>query len=296
MSTPRFVHLDGELVPIERATVSPFDRGYLFGHGVYEGLRADGRCVMGLERHIERFRASLAETRIDAGGFVDDLAAHTAALLDANGLEHAFIYWQVTAGPPPDGAPLRERTAHADSAPTVFGYCDPEPPLHEMAAPRAIRASLRPDTRWTRGHVKSISLLGNVLAAYEAQQAEAHDAIMVRDGVVSEGTATNVFARLGDEVVTPALDSAPMLAGVTRALLIEAHPDIIERPVTPDELRAADEVLLAGTRSAITSVVELDGVRIGAGEPGEAAHELLRTLRRIASDTPALPPARADAP
>src|SRR5690606_38147508 len=147
---------------------------------------------------------------------------------------------------------------------TVFGYCTPQPAIEKFRqSVPTIAAAVREDTRWTRGHLKSTSLLGNVLAAVEAHEEGMQDAVLVRDGFVGEGTCRNVLLALPTEsgrteVVTPSLNSAPILGGVTRAVLLDAAPDIQARPVRVEELFRASEILLCGTTALVTSVVSLD--------------------------------------
>ncbi|MGP1346741.1 MAG: aminotransferase class IV [Phycisphaerales bacterium] len=276
------VSLNNELVPAEQARVSVFDRGFLFGDGVYEALRTHRGRVLAVHRHIERLCGSLGEARI---GGIDPgfLERASEALVAANGLTSAFVYWQITRGTPPVGAPRRSRVPSADTEPTVFGYAEPCEALSMDAVPHATSASVRPDTRWLRGHLKSISLLGGVLAAIESQERGHQDAILVRDGLVTEGPSTNVFLALNGRIVTPALDSAPMLAGVTRGLLLDADPSIVVRPVTESEVRGAEEIMLTGTRTTVAAVTRLDGAWVGgaesrSGAAGPAACGLLRTL------------------
>lgn len=274
------VHLNGSLVPAERATVSVFDRGFLFGDGVYEGLRSSRGVVIGLDRHVHRMAAGLDEARI-RGFDPSRLGPLTDELLAANNLSEAFIYWQITRGAPPgDEGPSRARTVRGRMTPTVLGFATPVPAVSSYREPEVRRVALRPDTRWTRCHLKSISLLGGVLAAIEAEEAGADDAIMERNGVITEGSATNVFLSIGGAIVTPALDSAPMLTGVTRAILLDADPSIQERCVTVEELRRADEIMLVGTRTMVAWVSSLDGRPVGApnSAPGPATRRLLRLL------------------
>lgn len=278
------IHLNGELVERDRARVDPFDRGFLFGDGLYEGLRAFDGHVVGMARHVERLRLGLAEARIpwDAAAILE----LTRGLLGANSLRDAFIYWQVTRGVPAHGQPARARVPTGEVRPTVFGYCLPAPALRAYAEPPTKSAITTRDTRWLRGRVKSISLLGNVIASIEADEAGADDAILVRDGLVAEGSSANLVAVVPDgdegwEIVTPALDSAPMLAGVTRDLLLGATSGglaIVERALTTDELRRASEVMLLGTLTMVTAVTTLDGRSVGDGTAGPVARSLLRTL------------------
>ncbi|MBL8762706.1 MAG: aminotransferase class IV [Phycisphaerae bacterium] len=288
------VHLNGQLVPAGEAKVSVFDRGFIFGDGLYEALRTvprtDGRGgarAVGLTRHIERMRCGLDEAGIRWDP--RQLGRLSEELLTANGLVDAFVYWQVTRGTPPTGAPVRQRIPGAALTPTVFGYCTPQPPIElcRRAAPRT--AITREDVRWKLGHVKSTSLLGNVMCALAADAAACDEAILVRDGLVTEGVATNVIAVLrggggrggGGEVVTPALSSAPMLSGVTRAILMDAAPEIVERPVGVDELRDASEIMLIGTTTLVTPIVRLNGHPVGTGQAGPVSERLLGLLLSV---------------
>ncbi len=275
------VHLNGKLVPAEQARIGVFDRGFIFGEGVYEGLRSFRGKIVAMPRHVTRMRNGLRECRIDWDPA--QMTALTESLLTANAMPDTFIYWQVTRGAPGPGQPVRTRTPQGPMTPTVFGFCSAQAPIENYTTPPTVRAATRPDTRWHRGHLKSISLLGGVLAAIEAEEAGAGDAIMVRDGLVTEGTATNVILALPapggrTELVTPSLESVSILAGVTRALEVELGPGIVSRPVREEELRRAHEIMLVGSTSMVTSVIELDGKPVGDAKPGPAAHKLLRSL------------------
>lgn len=279
------VHLNGSLVPGDQARVSVFDRGFIFGDGVYEGLRATDGHVIAIEAHVRRMREGLAAARIE-GFDPGALPAMTRELLDANELKNAFIYWQATRGAPASGEPVRVRIPGRDSnmKPTIFGYAAPLPRIEPAMAPGERTAVIAPDLRWRRGMIKGVSLMGGVLAAIEADEAGAEDAIMVRDELVAESVAANVFIAKDGAVATPALDSASILAGVTRGLLLEEDPTIEERPVREEELRQADEVMLAGTTTLVAAVTHLDGRPVGRGEhagrPGPACRKLMATLLR----------------
>ncbi len=271
------VYLNGEFMDASAARVSPFDRGFLFGDGVYEGLRAHRGAIVGIARHTARLRASMGEAGL-RGFDAESMGAIAMGLVERTGADDAFVYFQVTRGTPGEGQPWRERLPDDAIRPTVFAYCEALPALMEMREPRSVRVALRPDTRWTRCHVKSTSLMGNVMAALEARAAGADDAVFVRDGLVAEGTSTNVFIAKGGAIATPALGSSPMLEGVTRRLLLDAAPSIVERAITAEELGDADEVMLVGTRTVVAAAGEVDGRRLRDGSPGPMARELLRTL------------------
>lgn len=276
------VYLNGEILPAHQARIGVFDRGFLFGDGVYEGIRAFDGCLMSPQRHTLRFGAGLREARIDwdAG----DLEPMSQRLLAASGLRDAFIYWQVTRGTPTEGMPVRSRVARG-LTPTVFGYVSKLPGLTEYPEPPRVRSRVIEDPRWKRGHLKSVSLLGNVLAAMEAMDGGADDALMVTDGrdggggLVTEGCATNVLlVTPRGEIATPSLDSVSILGGVTRARVLDLAPEIVERPVRVAELADASEIILVGTTAMVSSIVELDGRPISGSAPGPVARRLLSLL------------------
>lgn len=289
------VHFNGELMPLERARVSPLDRGFLFGEGVYEGLRAmawpqHSARILGVDRHIERMRLGL-----QAAGLAFDPAVidqQSLELVRANGMRDAFVYWQVTGGTPRSGDPPRNRIAPPGLRPTVFAYCHPQPGLETLSGPAEKKAAVLRDVRWELGWFKSISLMGNVHMAKAAAERGAEEAVLIRGGdergyggVVSEGLATNVVLVLptaggGREIVTPSLESAPMLRGVTRDLLLGWEPSIVQRRVTREELDVALEVMLIGTTSLVTAIVALDSRPVGDGRPGEVTRRLFHRLVR----------------
>lgn len=276
------VCLNGDIIPAEQARVSVFDRGFLMGDGIYEGLRAFDGSIVRADLHIRRMDAGLREARIawDAAR----LGPMSRELLEANGLRDAFLYWQVSRGAPAPGQPVRTRVPAGEMRPTVFGYAVPAAPLGEYEHGRVPckSAVTAEDTRWLRGRVKAVSLLGSVLGAVEASEAGAEDAIFVRGGVVAESTAANVIVALdgpaGPEVVTPSLESAPILAGVTRDVLLACGAGIVERPVARAGLERATEVMLTGTLTMVTSIVRLDGKPVGDGRAGPVARRLLAEL------------------
>lgn len=296
-----FVHLNGKLVQHDRAMISPFDHGFLFGDGVYEGLRTfshDGTTrIIGEQRHIARFARGLRACGVawDA----DQMPALTSELLDANRLTEAFVYWQVTRGTPDlTAGPVRSRVPEhisglgAPLPPTVFGYCTAMPALQLTGGVPALkRASLEPDLRWHQGSIKSTSLLGNVLAAICGAAAHGADEVLfvrtVREAtgderqLLTEGSYTNVVVVLGTGAnarwVTPDDAKVSILAGVTRDLLLEIEPRLQQADITRADVLTASEVMLVGTTTMVTTVSHLDGRGIAAA-PGPVAKHLHRVL------------------
>ena len=283
------VYLNGRLMPLEQARISPLDRGFIFGEAIYEGLRAfvppgarEPRIV-GARLHAERMNAGLAAAGIGFDAFT--LLEPTLEMLRANRIPEAFVYWQVSGGTPGAGDPPRYRVAPAGIEPTVFMYCSAQPALAGLGgsgSPPRRRVIVAQDVRWMLGQMKSTSLMGNVHVARLAAAAGADEAVLVRDAKVVEGLATNVVMvveRGGrEEVVTPTLDSAPMLAGVTRRLLLDFAPEIVERPVLEVEVATAREVMMVGTTTYVTACTHVDGRAVGDGDAGPAARRLFAAL------------------
>ncbi len=286
------VHLNGRLIDAPEARISPFDRGFIFGDGVYEGLRAVSQGsgvpprIVAIDRHIDRMRNGLTEAGIRWDP--RDLNRLSLDLLRSNTMADAFVYWQVTRGTPHHTEPVRSRVPGARTVPTIFGYCAPQPPLDSFTTPAQRSALVCPDTRWTLGHIKSTSLMGNVLLTLAADKARADEAIFVRrteDGrtLLTEAAATNVIVAVPDKtgritLATPSLESVPILPGVTRAILLLRAPDIAQRAVEAAELAKATEIMLVGSTTMVASVTKLDGKPVGSGSPGGHAVRLLRLL------------------
>jgi D-alanine transaminase len=278
------VWLNGQFMPAEEARVSPFDRGFLFGDGVYEGIRYFNGVAPGMADHVERLRRSLA------GAGIERFDPRSLPSLCDRLVEHAdapdsIVYLQITRGVEIP----RQHVPHGPLEPTVFGYALAAPSLEEIASPNRIACITMEDPRWRRCEIKAVSLLANVLSLIEAAGAGAAEVIFHRDGLVGEGAMTNVFAVLGDSIITPPVDgSPPILHGVTRAGLLlaaeEASLDVREQTLPLADLCRADEVFVSSSRRIISAVATLDGRPVGGGrrrEPsGEKTLELFRAMRR----------------
>jgi len=275
VSRADIVYFDGRYVSKAEVNVSPDDRGFLLGDGVYEVAAAyDGRFVA-LDRHMERLRRSLVESRIDVA-VADPLETVFEELLERSGLGatgKAMVYLQVTRGV----APRTHAFPKPPPRPTVYAYAAPFPDMGDLAA--GIGAITRPDMRWSRCDIKVISLIANCLANQEAKEAGAFEAILVRDGIALEGSHTNLFAVKADVVRTAPLSNL-ILPGITRQLVIEAALrsgiDVREEAIPIEDLTAADEVFITGTTTEVVPVLRLDAAAVGDGKPG-------RVTRRIAA-------------
>ena len=281
------VFLNGAYLPKSAARISPDDRGFLFGDGVYEVVRAIGGRMVDLDRHLARLThgaAALALT-LDRAGGAEGVRAAWERLLDANGLTdgEALCYTQLTRG----AAPRAHAYPAADTPPTLYAFAQRIDPPDALRV-RGATAVTYPDLRWARCDLKTVNLLPNVMAKQAAAAAGAFEAVLVRDGVVTEASHSSAFAVADGGLRTHPLGPR-ILPGVTRAVVLELAAALgipaREEAVTLDELRAADEVFVASTTADVMPVVALDGAPVGggtphAGAPGPVARALAGALAR----------------
>lgn len=284
------VYLNGEYVAKERAVISVEDRGFTFGDGIYEGVRAVGGQLFEWEAHATRLVNGLTGLRIDfSAARVAGLKEVCERLVRDNGLadSEAFVYIAVTRG----AAPRTHHFPPAGTPITVYASAT------KFVPPRAMRDSgahavTFDDVRWARCDLKTVNLLGNVLARQAAAEAGAFEAIFVRDGIVTEGAATSVFAVVDGVLRTHPLSHA-ILPSVTRAVVIDCAAQLKirlqEEPVTVAELRAAQEVFVCGTVTDITPIVVIDKAPVASGKPGQITARLREALEaRVYALAPAL--------
>lgn len=270
-------YFNGEFMPLEDVRVSPLDRGYLFGDGVYEVVPAYGGQLFRLDEHLERLERSMAAIDL-TNPF--PRAAWCELLRDIvarNGRGEQSVYLQVSRG-----VAERNHAFPQDTPPSVFIMSKPA----SGGGARPVRAITRADNRWDRCDVKAIALLANCLHKQAAVKAGASEAILLRDAELTEGSSSNVFVVSGGRVATPPKSNL-ILAGITRDVAIELMRDaqipVSECAVSEARLRAADEVWVTSSTMEITPVVELDGAAVGDGQPGAIWHrvdELLQGLKR----------------
>jgi D-alanine transaminase len=262
----------GQYVPLGEARVSVLDRGFLFGDGVYEVLPAYGGRPFALREHLARLARSLRELQIanphtDAqwGEIVTRLVRENGP--EAGGPGDLMVYLQVTRGAPA----VRQHAFPSDTAPTVVGMCHALPIPGEAALRDGVGALTRPDIRWGRCDIKATALLPNVLAVQAAREHGCNEVILHRDGRVTEGGSSNVFAVLGTSVITPS-KTHEILPGITRDLLVELlranKVQVQERRLTLTELRSAEEIWLTSTTREVLPVTRLDGDPVGGRKPG----------------------------
>ncbi len=269
------VYLNGEMVDERHATVSVNDRAFLFGDGVYEVLRASGGVLFEPERHWKRLCAGLDELRIGSGVVGEhDIPSVAQQLVERNGLAagDALVYIQVTRGV----APRAHQFPPVSTPRTVLVSTDRFTPKREEQA-AGVEVITHPDLRWARCDIKSVNLLPNVLAAQAAAARGAFEAVLLRDGTVTEGSRSSVFAVVQGELRThPATQR--ILHSITREVVLELAREaglaVREDAVSMSELATASEIFLAGTTADVMPVTSLEGLPVGTGTPGAITRRL----------------------
>jgi len=282
------VYLNGRVVTREQATISPYDHGFLYGDGVFEGIRVyDGR-VFKLEEHLDRLYASAAHIMLE---IPMDRAAMRSAIIEtvrATQLRDAYIRPVISRGPGDLGIDPRKC-----GTPTVVIIVDAIQLYPKEAYERGLRMVTatvrRPAPDALNGRVKSLNYMNNILARIEANRAGVEEALMLTgEGYVCECSADNVFLVIKGELWTPS-PHLGLLKGVTRDTVLtlarEAGIESGEGVFTLYDVYAADECFLTGTGAEIAAVVEVDGRRIGSGRPGEMTRRLSGAFREYARRT-----------
>lgn len=260
------VYLNGQTLPLEQASIPVLDRGFIFGDGVYEVIPAYGGRLFRLEEHLQRLADSLRLVRMDNPHTLAQWRQILEDLVRQNGDGDQSVYLQVTRGVAP-----RDHILPDGVTPTVFVMCNPIKPVPRDTLALGVGAISVDDIRWQYCHIKAIALLPNILLRQQAADADAMEAILVRDGLVTEGAASNVFLVKNDTIATPA-KSPHLLPGITRDLVVELARDngfaCEERNIRREELAAADEIWLTSSTKEILPVTRLDGKDLANGAPG----------------------------
>lgn len=271
------VFLNGEFLPLSQARVSVLDRGFIFGDGIYEVIPVYARQMFRIDEHLQRLHNSLDAVRI-TNPYADAQWKSTLhSLLERNPGEDASIYLQVTRG-----VAKRDHAFPADTQPTVFAMANPLITPDETTFNKGVAAITLDDIRWQYCNIKAITLLPNILLRQSAIDAHAAEAILIRDGQVTEGAASNIFIVSEGVIKTPP-KSQWLLPGITRDLIVElAHASdmpIVETNFSHAELMSADEIWLSSSTKEIMPVLRLDEVTIGNGQPGPITRRMFAVFQ-----------------
>lgn len=272
------VYLNGAFMAPQEAHISPMDRGFLFADGIYEVIPAYNGVLFRFDEHLIRLERSLAEIAIHNPHSREQWRHLCETLIERNGGGNLSVYLQISRG-------ATEKRDHAFPNPPVA------PTVFMMTGAIAIPAADSPDTasgskaitlddiRWARCDIKSISLLPNSLLRQQAVEAGACEAILLRDGFVTEGSASNVFVVIADTIITPPKSHA-ILGGITRDLVVELcrshHIPIEEREIPENQLRQADEIWVTSSTKEIVPIIQLNNAPVGDGKPGQVWKKVAR--------------------
>ena len=275
-------YLDGNYTPLNQAKVSVLDRGFLFGDGVYEVVPVYGRGLFRFDEHMARLDRSLAKVRIGNPHSATEWLARCRRLIESHAVEDQLIYIQVTRG-----VALRDHVMPPDIAPTVFIMVSAMKQPSAEQRHRGVACTTARDFRWERGDIKSISLLGNVLARQMSADHGAVETILFRDGFLTEAAACNVWVVHEGAVLGPP-KSEHVLEGIRYELIRELCDDVgiafNLRPISEGEVMAADELMLSSASKEVLPVTTLDGESVGhgalRGKPGPVYAELYAAYQR----------------
>ena len=277
------MYINGDLVPKDKASISVFDHGFLYGNGLFETMRAYRRRIFRLEHHLQRLFLALEYLQFPIPFTFDMLKEAIQRTLEANRLEDAYIRLNVTRG---EGATVPDPTTCR--APNLIiitrDYVPYSPSLYQKGYRGTItRVRMSPHTPTTT--MKTLNFLNYIIAKMEAKASGYNEGILVNtDGFVTEGTVSNIFMVSGGRLLTPARE-AGLLPGVTRQAILEVAAaqqiNATEGTITPGQLAAADEAFLTNSLVEVMPLVELDGRPIGAGTPGPITRELSASYKKL---------------
>lgn len=272
----QYILLNEDIIERDHVVIDIEDRGYQFGDGVYEVVRIYDDMSYTLEEHLTRLIRSAQEIGLHLPYTVDALAQLCQTLCVKNNLQNGIIYLQVSRGV----APRNHAFPEASVKPLLVGYTKAlTSPVKNME--QGVKAIVLEDIRWLRCDIKSLNLLGNVMAKQKAAEQGAFEAIQHRDSRVTEGSASNIFIVHQGVLITHPANNL-ILNGITRQRVLSIAADLnlpyTETIFTVDQLMQADEVFLTSTTNEITPIVEIDGAKIGPGSPGPITQKLQKAF------------------
>lgn len=268
----RIAYVNGSYVPEAEAKVSIFDRGFLFADGVYEVTPVVNGKLVDYDAHVERLDRSLRELRMAWPCSKEALRTMHEELVARNAMTEGVIYMQVTRG-------VADRMFNfpKDTTSTLVAFPQVMTLVDNPNARTGVKVITTADIRWLRRDIKTVMLLAPVLGKQEAYEHGANEAWMVEDGKVTEGTSSNAYIVKDNVIITRPLSNR-ILAGCTRRALFRLAKEhgvrIEERLFTPDEAYAADEAFLTSASQFVMPIVEIDGKRVGGGQPGPVTRKL----------------------
>ncbi|OHB89231.1 MAG: branched-chain-amino-acid transaminase [Planctomycetes bacterium RIFCSPHIGHO2_02_FULL_40_12] len=284
------VYINGKLYPKDKAKISVFDHGLLYGDGVFEGIRCYNGNVFRFSEHIDRLYDSARAISMEIKLTRDELKDAVINTLKANNLKDSYIRLIVTRGVGKLGLnPFNCAESQIVIITDFIQLYSKE--LYEKGLDAIIVATIRNHSNALNPNIKSLNYLNNILAKIECINAGATEGIMLnKDGYVAEGTGDNIFIVKNNEVLTPPT-SAGILIGITRNVVMEiakeAGMTVKEEQLTRNDLYNADECFLTGTAAEIIPVANIDGRKIASGKPGKVTLSLLKKYQELTTHSPA---------
>jgi branched-chain amino acid aminotransferase len=276
------VYINGELVPKEKASVSVFDHGFLYGNGLFETMRAYRKRIFRLEHHLQRLFLSLECLQFPIPFTFDTLKEAIHKTIEANRLEDAYIRLNITRG---EGATVPDPTTCKNPSVIIIAreYLPYSPALYQKGYSGKV-VSVRPSPHTPSTGLKTFNFLNHIIAKMEAKASGFNEGILVNtEGFITEGTVSNIFMVKGKTVSTPSR-AVGLLPGVTRQAILELAQEkglkAVEDTITPQQLSEADEAFLTNSLVEIMPLVALDGQPLGKGDPGPVTQDLIRAYSR----------------
>lgn len=270
--TSSTVYLNGEYLPLEQACVPVLDRGFIFGDGVYEVIPVYGGKAFRLEHHLQRLKNSMQAVRIANPHSDAEWSRIIDGVVARNNNGDQSIYLQITRG-----VARRDHRFPGNAKQTVFVMSNLFEPVPQEQLQQGVAAITLDDIRWQYCNIKSIALLPNILLRQQAVEQGAAEAILLRNGEVTEGAASNVFIVKDGIIITPPKTDC-LLPGITRDLVVEQAQEhglvIKEAIIAQVELEAADEIWLTSSTKEVLPVTRLNNQTIGSGKPGQVWHKI----------------------
>jgi D-alanine transaminase len=265
-------YLNGQFLPLAEAKVPVLDRGFVFGDGVYEMVPVYSKKPFRLDAHLRRLQASLDGIRLANPHGMAEWRERILQLIELQDFTDQSVYIQVTRGVAP-----RDHAFPEGVAPTVFMFAQPLVTASDAQKAAGVCAVTAVDNRWLRCDIKAISLLANILLRQQAVDAGCAETVMLRDGLLTEGAASNIFV-VKDGVLLAPPPSNLMLTGITYDVVLELAaangiPHAV-RAITEAEVRAADELWMTSSTREVMAIVKLDGAPFGTGAPGPLAQRM----------------------
>lgn len=265
-------YLNGEFMPVSEARISPLDRGFLYADGVYEVIPVYSRIPFRIDEHLRRLQTSFDGIRLANPYTLEEWRKIILRLIAEATFEDQAVYLQVTRG-----TDTKRDQAFPKVPPTIFLFTAPMVPPSAVQRENGVAVITAPDIRWGRCDLKTVALLANILARQMSVEVGGTETVMIRDGFLTEGSASNVFIVKNGIILAPPKDHK-MLPGITYDVVL----DLAEkngapyevRPISEAELRDADEMWITSSTKEVLPVVTLDGKPVGTGKPGPVTQKM----------------------